>query len=60
MAIEIKVRFIIIPFDESEKHDKAVKEYEDAINDGWAIDNSYQFDFSIVFEMKKYIPVKTI
>ena len=57
MAIEIKVKFIVVSFENKTKHNNEQSEYEKAINNGWVVDNTYQFDFALVYEMKKYVVV---
>lgn len=58
MAIEIKVEFVIVPFDDTVKHTKSKSELETKINDGWAIDAVHQFDFALVYELRKYLVIQ--
>lgn len=59
MAIELNIDFHVVDFTKDRKngYDNQILALEKKLNNGWVVDQVYQFDFALVYELKKYLAV---
>ena len=50
----LKVKFIVVSFENDSKHEVQRAEFEEALNTGWSVEAVYPFETALAYELRKF------